>query len=162
MESLRFTYADLNANRVGELSDAQVARLQRIRQRTGLIGLGVVFVMDIIAATLLFFGVTTESVVAQGVGAGVVVCSALMVGYFVRSWMRLGADVRGGAVHKLSGQLERVLKRTGRANVYIVRVEGVDVAVSAYTWQAFAHEQPYHIYRTPYARVLLSAERIEG
>jgi hypothetical protein len=79
---------------------------------------------------------------------------------FGRTWMRLSADMRGGQVEIIAGPMERVIRPTSRVNNYVLRVEGVDFVVRKDLFKLFRHQQPYRLYRSPHARVLLAAEPI--
>lgn len=161
-ETLHFTADDLAANREGRLSDRQRTQLEAVRRRGALLGGLFVVVFDLAAAALLFLALANSSVILNALGVATVVCSAFLVGILVRNWQRVSADMQDDAVETLQGTLERIVKKTGRANVFVLRIGGQDIAVSEAVFRSFLHQTPYVLYRSPRSKVLLSAEQIEA
>lgn len=159
MQLLQFTPDDLALNRDGQLAERQKLALQRRRQRTLLIMAGIIIAAIIAATLLIFFGQVNASGILVIIGAGVTVCAAAISGIFARHVLRISADLQGGKVMAVSGKLERVVKPLNRSvATYILRVGDVEVATSKEVFREFKHEAKYHLYLTPYTRVLLSAE----
>ena len=152
------TSADLEANRQGKLSQAQIERMKHIRQRNTLIAAALFFGL-VLGATILFYvGQVNRSVILFGAGAMMTFINAIMVGRAGRAYMRVGGDLRAGQVEVLAGEVERVLRR-GRANDnYLLRINGAELYVSKDVFTGFRHKAPYRIYRTGISRILLSAE----
>ena len=70
-------------------------------------------------------------------------------------------SLQGKKVLIISGKLERVLKPINRQIVnYMIRVGEVEVFVNKETFAVLQHEQPYTLYRTPYAGILLAIEPV--
>lgn len=158
MPLLGFDAAALAANRQGELSAAQRDRLRRSQRRLIGIGLGAFFGLALAATLSLFTAQTAAAPLMSLVGLLLTLINALLVGLFARQWLRLSADLRGQQVEVLSGQLERVIKATGRMNNFILRIEGHDLAVNKEIFKAFQHQARYRVYRTRHSQLLLSAE----
>ena len=161
-EALRFNADDLAANREGRLSDGQRRQLEGVRQRGALLGGLFVVAFDLAAAAMLFLALVNESAILNALGVATVICSAFLVGIIVRNWLRVSADMGNNAVETISGTLERIVKKIGRANVFVLRIDGQDIAVSEAVFRAFLHQTPYALYRSPRSKVLLSAEQIEA
>jgi hypothetical protein len=157
-EALRFTSGDLAANREGRLSEGQRAQLERVRRRGALLGGLFVVAFDLAAALMLFLALVNGSAILNALGVATVICSAFLVGILVRNWQRVSADMGDDAVETLQGTLERIVKKIGRANVFVLRIGGQDIAVSEAVFRAFLHQTPYMLYRSPRSKVLLSAE----
>ncbi|MCL4255937.1 MAG: hypothetical protein KJ043_19420 [Anaerolineae bacterium] len=160
-QAIGFTDADLVANRDGNLSEAQLFALQKRRSRVIYIGLGAFGVLTILATLFLFMGSKPDnSGILSIIGIGLSICNAFMIGIFFRAWLRLNGDINGGRVLAISGKLERVLKPLNRRVMnYMIRIETVEMYVNKEVFIAFEHEATYTLYRTPYNRTLVSAER---
>jgi hypothetical protein len=158
---LRFTDADLTANRAGNLSDSQTYALNLRKTRLMLIGMGIFFVLAFIATLFIFLGTNpANSGILTLIGIGLTLCNAVMVGSIFRGWLKLNADVSANRVDIIQGNLERVLKPVNRRIItYIIRIQDKETVVSKDVFTAFTHEQSYILYRTPYTGILLSAER---
>lgn len=155
---LKFTDADLHANRNGKLSVTQSAQLKRDKQRIALIGLGLFFVFVLVSTGLIFSGQRSQNDVAFVGGFVLIMANALTVGILGREYMRLDGDQRLGSVDALAGPVERVILRGRRSDRYLLRIEGEDINVNSETLACFEHRARYRIYRTQRAQVLLSAE----
>ena len=163
MRAAGFSVQDLEANRRGRLSERQDYVLRQRRIRTALIGMAVVLVGVFIASGLLFFGSRQQNVILSLVGIGFTLCNAMMAGLFVRHWLRLNGDIRGGVVIATSGTLERVVKPVSRRVVNtMLRVGDVEVFVSKELFEATAHRLPYTLYRAPATGTLLALERVDS
>lgn len=161
MAQLDFTAADLAANREGQLSPRQIERLQRLRRRTALLGGGLVIALIFVATVFLFLGQQGDSQILTLVGIGVTITNVVLMSLVLRSWLRLGEDLQRAQALAISGKVQRVIRASGRrVTHYVLRVGEVSIPVSRDTLKSFEHEAYYRVYRTPFARVLLSAERL--
>ena len=120
MRAMRFSEADLQANRSGELSRVQAERMQRARRRQLIIAVIVFFAFVILATSLLYFGQRNQNQILAMAGALLIVVNAILVGIVGRAFMRLGSDLRAGNIEVLDGDVERVLRR-GRYAVNLTR-----------------------------------------
>jgi len=158
MQPLQFTQDDLTANRDGQLGDNQRARLQALQTRAILIGIGGFFGFALAATIFLFFGSENGLFVMTLIGIFVTFCNAIFVGMFARQYMRLSADLNGGEVEIISGEMERVVKPDGRMNNFLLRINDEEFYVKKDLFRLFRHEVNYNLYRSPHSRVLLAAE----
>lgn len=159
-QQLDFTLHDLDLNRTGRLSDQQTARLRRRRWRTTGIAAAVMLGFIIAASAFIFIGNRSETPIMIFVGIGLTVCSAALMGSFIRFWLRLHHDITTGNVEIISGKLERVLKPVNRrVMTYIIRIGEAEIVVNKETFKAFEHDAHYHLYRAPHSSTLLAAER---
>lgn len=158
MTHLRFTAADLAANRAGEFSEAQEARMRQEQSRLLLLGSGSFIAVVFIATIFLFIGQRNQTLVLSLIGVLLTLANALWVGTLARQWMRLNADLRENRAEVLEGPLERVLRPTRYGQNYLVRLEGHIFAVDKDTFKAFVHDAPYRFYRAPHTHTLLSVE----
>jgi hypothetical protein len=159
-QALDFTADDLAANREGRLSEAQRTRLQKLRQRSALIGVGAVVGLGLMATIILFLGQGNGSLILNLVGIGVTICNAALAGVLVRSWLRLSADINANAVQAISGTITHKLRVTGRSVTYILNVDGEELIVARPIFRAFDEGKGYRLYRTASSRLLLSAEAL--
>ncbi len=156
-EAIGFTADDLTANRDGQLSERQTARL-RARNGLGLI-IGNVLVLALVGGGLW--------IVTQG---GAFVGSLLVMlggGLFVLSRRGRGdyvATVDAGAVTSTQGALKLDTKDyknpNGVTTEYLVTVGAETFVVSRDAYIAFseAPAESFSVYYLPGARILLSAE----
>jgi hypothetical protein len=158
MAPLEFTRADLEANRGGHLGDNQRERLQRLQRRALLVGSAGFVAFALSATTFIYFGQINNSLILSLIGMFLTLLNALFVGIFGRQWMRLQSDLRANSVEVISGTLERVVKASGRANNFMLRVDDSEFYVTKETFNLFRHGQPYHFYRAAHSQVLLAAE----
>ena len=159
MTALGFTTDDINANRQGNLSEPQTARLKKLRRRNLIIGGITFFVIILIATTLIYIGQRNENLILSGVGGLLTVLNAVITGILGRSYMRTSSDLRDGGVEILEGKLERVVKRGKQGDNYMVRIDQAEIYVTKDIFLQLKHEKPYRLYRTRLSGVLLSAER---
>ena len=161
MTALGFSTDDLAANQQGALSEMQVYRLALRRRNAIALGVTLLFAAVLIATTLIFLGSQQDSGILTLLGIAVTLCSAALTGVFSRFWLRLSADLRRGEVMVTEGELVRVVKPVTRRVVNtLIRIDDVEVMVTKEAFDAFDHEHPYRLYRTPYTGILLSAERL--
>jgi hypothetical protein len=160
-QALRFSEADLSANRTGALSESQTALLQTRKSRLMLIGICAFFILAFIATVFIFLGSKPDnSGILTIIGIGLTICNALVVGIIFRQWLKLNADTSAKKVAIITGKLERVLKPLNkRVITYIIRVNGTETVIPKDVFVVFAHGKTYTLYRTPYTGILLSAER---
>ncbi len=161
MRAMRFSEADLQANRSGELSRVQAERMKRARRRQLIIAVIVFFAFVILATSLLYFGQRNQNQILAMAGALLIVVNAILVGIVGRAFMRLGSDLRAGNIEVLDGDVERVLRRGRHGDNYLIRIGGSSLHVTREVFLSFRHEAPYRIYRSAHARLLLSAEAID-
>lgn len=158
MPALQFTDDDLSANRDGQLGANQRARLQSLQTRAILIGTAGFFGFAFIATIFLFFGSENGLMIMTFIGIFITFCNAIFVGMFARQYMRLRADLNGGDIDIISGEMERVIKPDGRMNNFVLRVNEEEFYVKKDLFRLFRHEVNYRLYRSVHSRVLLAAE----
>ena len=156
--ALGFTSSDLEANRRGQLSQAQIERMKTTRQRNTLIAAALFFGLALGATILFYVGQLNRSLILFGAGAMLTLLNAAMVAKAGRAYMRVGGDLRKGEVELLAGDVERVLRRGRMSDAYVLRIESVELFVSKAVFSGFRHLAPYRIYRAAFSRMLLSAE----
>jgi hypothetical protein len=160
--ALGFSREDLDANRAGRQSAAQVTRLRRLRKREmvqGLVSAGIA--AGIIAAWPLF----DTSTISRLFWGGILLLPAALALAFLWSAMQRHRDLQSAAVRTASGPLERVtddLSSTRRRPTFSLRVEGVRLPVPLAVYGAFADGGHYALYHTPHSRLLLSAEPLDA
>ncbi len=161
MRAMRFSAADLQANRLGELSAAQAERLRLARRRQTAIAalafIGLVF----LATGLIYGGQRSQNPILGLAGILLIIVNAILTGSMGRAFMRLGSDLRAGNIEALAGDAERVLRRGRQGDSYLIRIGGDSLPVTRDVFLSFRHEAPYRVYRTAHGRLLLSAEAID-
>jgi hypothetical protein len=167
MTVLKFSADDLEANRAGKLSTAQISRLRSHRQRSIIIGIVAIFVVALIATTFLYWGNEQSSPILTFIGVGVTILNATLVGgVFLRFWMRLNADLRGTSVTSICGETTFTVRMLNkRAALYVIRVENpegfAELDVSRLAFEALRrHKGAYCLYRTSHSGRLLSLEEM--
>jgi len=159
-EALGFNAEDLQANRQGQFSAAQHARLAQ-QQRRALQWGALAFLAFVVLATFfLYIGQTQGAGVAVLVGMGITTLNALSLGLLGRHVMRLRADQQA-EVAMLRGPLERVIRPDRRVGNYALRLQGQEWVVTKEQFKPFEHQATYALYFTRHTRQLLSAERLE-
>lgn len=159
-EALQFTNDDLAANRAGQLSGAQAARLRRNVRRTLTAILAIVFFSILLATVLIFLGQQNGSVVLTLVGIVLTIFNAGVVGFGVQSWARYRIDVGATPVLAQEGEVARTLRLVGRTPLYIVTFQGSRIAVSKDAFNAFGEGTTFRLYRSAGSKTLLSAEKV--
>ncbi len=158
MTAMRFSESDLQANRMGALSSAQMERMNHTRRRQSTLA-ALLFIALVIAATsLIFSGQRHQNQILALAGIVLIILNAILVGIMGRAFMRLGSDLRAGNIEALAGEVERVLRRGRQRDNYLLRIDGNSLYVTRDVFLSIQHEAPYRIYRTTHARLLLSAE----
>jgi len=161
MAALGFDAEDLQANREGQLSSRQVARLRQVQRRQVALA-ALVFLVFVVAATIfLYAGQGQGSQILALAGAALLALNAIFLGAAARSIMRLERDMRAGGVEALAGIAERVLRRGRHSDQFVIRIGGASLQVSRAVFQSFRHECAYRIYRSAGAGTLLSAEALD-
>lgn len=161
MRAMRFTDSDLQSNRQGRLSEAQAERMKSARRRQSAIAAVAFFALVILATGLIYAGQRDQNQILALAGVLMIVVNAILVGLTGRAFMRLGSDLRAGKIEVLAGDVERVLRRGRQGDSYLVRIGGCSLHVTKDIFLSFRHQEPYRIYRTTHARLLLSAEAAE-
>ncbi|MCY3780118.1 MAG: hypothetical protein OXG78_07415 [Chloroflexi bacterium] len=161
MRAMRFNEADLQANRLGELSRAQVERMKRSQRRQCAIAAMLFFTLVILATGLIYAGQRNQNQILDLAGLALIVVNSILLGVMGRAFMRLGSDLRAGSIEVLAGDVERVLRRGRQGDNYLIRIGGSSLHVTREVFLSFRHEASYRIYRSAHARLLLSAEAID-
>ncbi len=159
MTALEFSADDLQENRQARLSEAQLDRLKKLQSRAVMWGVGLFYAFALVATALLFLGQREENTILSFAGVMVTVWNAILVGTFARQWLRFWADLRGDTVRVAEGVLERVVRAYGRANNFVLRVDGQSFSVTQDTFKQFTHETSYKLYYTTHTHILLCAEK---
>ena len=163
IQALGFTPDDLKVNRTGQMSELQHFNLRVQRRRAIASGMGILFIVILIASVLIFIGQKQDSLILKIVGIGITICNAALAGIFFRYWMRLSADINAKEARIISGTLERIIKPVNRHVLnYMIRVSNIEVIISEEAFEVFIHQEKYILYRAPYTGVLLSAEKAEA
>jgi hypothetical protein len=167
MTVLKFSADDLEANRAGKLSAAQINRLQSQRKRLMIIGIIAIIIVALIATTFLYFGSQQSSPILTFIGVGLTILNATMVGgVFLRFWLRLSADLRGTSVTSSCGETTFTVRMLNkRTALYLVRLdtgEGfTELNVPRLVFEALRrHKGTYCFYRAAHSGRLLSAESV--
>lgn len=161
MRAMRFSAADLQANRLGKLSEAQIERMTLARRRQTSIAALAFLALVFLATLLIFGGQRSQNQILALAGILLIIMNAIMVGSMGKAYMRLGSDLRAGNIVALAGCAERVLRRGRQGDSYLIRIGGDSLPVTRDVFLSFCHEAPYRVYRTAHGRLLLSAEAIE-
>jgi len=154
-EALDFRPEELEQNRLGQLSNAQRARLQ---QRAG---------CSLIGGTALVLGLSGIGFWMLALGAWLVAGGLFAIAAVLLMLNRAGrattrTEAATGKVVSLTGEAELEFNDyatpNGRMNEYVVRIKDQAFVVSQEVFAAFEDGDDYTIYYLPAARVLLSAE----
>lgn len=169
MNALKFSDAELKANRAGYLTQAQRLAMQR-RQRwqavfTWSMAAFIAFTMWLVGSSVSDFFVRKMGNI--GLILPLLIFAALMV-MFV--WMafkfqsQTKADLYKGHVSSINGRVQRhtYVVYTGKTayRVYELHVMGEVFRVSGKVYNAFVDDGSYDIFYAPNTRTLLSAERL--
>jgi hypothetical protein len=157
--ALGFTADDLAANRAGQLSAAQDARLRQAWRRQLIVTVSLVIALMFGATFALFFGQRNDSAVLSFIGILLTVINAGVVGLAAQAYLRVNGDRARGGVLATSGAITRTLRVvSGRVTVCVIKLGGDEVIVSKPVFNAFEEGGRYTLYRTPISKTLLSAE----
>lgn len=157
---LNFSADDLAANRAGELSVAQKARLARGWRRTFWVILGLVVGFGLAATILLFLGQRNQSPILSLIGVTITVINAVIVGLGAQSYLRTSSDLRGGRVVTVSGVVSHTIRVSGRVATYVLKIDRQEIVVSKPVFFAVEDAKPYRLYRAPASKTLLAAEPV--
>lgn len=161
-ELLRFSLADLAANRAGTLSDAQRDRLTTQFRRAIAINGALIFFIILAATTLIFFGSQRSNAVLLLVGIALTIFNAGLVGVTAQLVMRYRADTSASPLLVQEGEAKRILRlnpRT-RTSAYIVQVGGSEIRAAKPVFNAFSEHSRYRVYRTAGSKQVLSVEKL--
>lgn len=158
MEALQFGEDDLATNRAGMLSATQVERLRASRRRALLVSAGALIVIALVASGLLFIAEQGGSWVGVLVGIALTLINAVIMARAVQSWLRTEDDLRRGEVEKIEGNVKRTVRVFGRLPVYLLAVNGREVAVGKEVFNAVQDGGYYRLYRARRTGTLLTAE----
>lgn len=159
-EALCFNAEDVQANRQGQLSSAQRARLSQQQRRAVQWGALAFVVFVVLATAFLYLGQVQGAGVATLTGMLITTLNAAAMGLLGRHIMRLRADQQAGVV-TLCGPLERILRPDRRVGNYALRLQGQEWIVTREQFKSFVHEATYAFYVTRHTRQILSVERLE-
>jgi membrane protein YdbS with pleckstrin-like domain len=157
-EALNFSAEDLDANRAGRLSDRQKYRLTRGWRRTLWILIGLVIFLGLAATTMLFVAQRGDSPVLNVIGILLTIINAAIVALGTQSYLHTSSDIKNGRVTIISGIVSHTIRVSGRVATYILKVDNQEVVVSKLVFFAVEDGKPYHFYRVPASKTLLSAE----
>jgi hypothetical protein len=161
MEGLRFTEADLQANRAGQLSDHQRDYLWLDRRKNAILGGVIAVVFTLGTGVMLFYGIQRGNPILQVLGVLLAGCNTGVVGLFGVNWVRSGYDLRTGEVDTVEGEAQHVVRQLGRAQAASIRIgDAVEVPTDVDTFKAFTPGATYRLYRTLHAHRFLSIERV--
>jgi hypothetical protein len=161
-ELLRFSAADLAANRAGQLSEGQRARLKSQFRRALAINSAIILFVVLAATTLIFFGSQNANTVLLLVGIALTIFNAGLMGVTAQTAMRYRADTSATPLLVQEGPAERILRvnpRT-RSSAYIVRVGGSDIRAAKPVFNAFSEHSRYRVYRSAGSKQVLSVEAL--
>ena len=161
MQALRFSEADLDANRAGQLSPAQLERMHEARRRQMVIAALIFLSLVLLATGFIYGGQRSQNQILAVAGWLLIVINAILVGSAGRAFMRYASDMRAGNVEALAGDVERVLRRGRQGDAYLIRIRGQSLRVTREVFLSFQHEAPYRVYRTVREGLLLSAEALD-
>ena len=159
-EVLNFTDEDLQANRAGHLSDAQIERLRAGWRRYLIVGIIALIVIGFFAVLLIFQGQRGESDVLVFIGFALTLINAAIMGLIGQAYIRLSRDLRASSLITTCGTVVHTVKIYNRAATYLLDIEGERLLVPKPVFFAFEDKVPYALYRTAGSKTLLSAERL--
>jgi hypothetical protein len=155
--ALKFTTDELELNRQGSLSEAQVKGMQKVRFAA------VALVVSVIILTLfiiwLFRGLLPLALqVGILISAAVVLAGILQSLY--RGWNNADLDI----TRKRAGQVEGVVstesKTENNVESFVVKIDNIEFPVEKEVFLAFQNGEPYRIYYAWYSKNILSAEQL--
>ena len=160
MAALNFTEADLDANRDGQLSEEQRARLygKRIYWLLAIAGVVVLVFLVNLPGVFVIFGSDdypppADILIFTGLIMG---CIGILAVLYTRSGLRaIAADLQEKTVEAVQGQIK--LEPFGEGSI-MLRVLDRVFSVSDRTGFAFKNGDPYCLYYAPHSKTLLSAE----
>jgi hypothetical protein len=159
-DALHFTDDDLDANRAGQLSDAQRARLRAAFQRSLIVAFIALMGIGLTAAVLIYQGQRSDSLVLSIIGVSLTLVNAAIMGILAQSYIRLSADLRADSLLVTRGIVSHTVRIYSRAASYLLEIQGERLLVPKAVFFAFEDKQSYALYRTRASKTLLSAERL--
>jgi hypothetical protein len=156
--AMRFTEEDLEANRRGLLSEAQLDRFRR--NRTRLLALNGVAFVGLGLASLLciapLFGVDIGVLVAAGF---VALFASIILAFSVKRANTWRSELYSGKAAALEGRVRLDVRPAGNnVATYIVAIDDQKFGVRKDVFLAFKNGDPYRLYYAPQSKTLLSAE----
>lgn len=162
-QTLNFTDADLKANRAGQLSSAQRAKLHSKKRTTHL--LFVLFLITFVTSIL------AERLTADVIASGAVAINPLFftffavlfglgLGYSVLRTFSVRRDLRVGRVVGATGAIKLHMEGK-RAKFGTVSIGKRVFAINRQTYNALEAGAVYILYYALHSEVLLSAEKLE-
>jgi hypothetical protein len=158
-DALHFNDEDIAANRDGRLSADQQVRLRRGFRRILIAGIIGIILIGLAATTLIFLGQQNSATVLVILGIVLTVLNAIIVGFLVRSRLRLQSDLTK-PVRMQDGIVNRTLRISGRSPTYILKFEGDEIIVNKNAFNAFIDGAVYKLYRTAASDTLVAAEMV--
>lgn len=159
-----FDQHDLEANRVGKLTDWQLNRLKAdLRRATAALAI-------LLFGALVVFGGGASIYTSGGQPSGLltaafvmlVVVGILALYYWFRN-QRASADLREQKVSVVEGRVElRAVSSGESSTAYSVRIGEVQFPLKKQEFLAFKNGDPYRVYYAPNSKKLLSAEWLRG
>lgn len=162
MRLLDFDKDDLNANRRGQLSARQQARLRRTRSRATALNVLLLVFIVLCATGALYLAQTRNSIVGLLIGILLTVVNAILMARTLQNWLRVAEDLRTQRVEALSGAVERTVRVVGRAIIYVLKVGGREFIAPKAVFNTVPEGERWHFYRAPRSGTLLSAESNEA
>lgn len=165
MRALGFGWDDLEANRAGALSKRQRRRLMSVRAGQTLMIVGILLVMPLFLAPWLqrvagvLAGVLSPVTGSFLLMSGIALLPLVGIWWAARRLNALNADLEGGTVEALSGQITRLRQPGG---VGLITLGGGRWHVTRRVYDALCDNTRYRLYVSPRARVLLSAEPLDN
>lgn len=161
--ALNFTDDDLEANRAGQLSERQLYRIQSGWRRLLIIGVLALIGIGFVATVLIFLGNQHESPILTVLGLALTLVNALVMGTGVQMRIRMNRDLRQVEESGLlitEGKVKHTLQVIRRSSFYWLEVKDERINVSKTTFFAVEENARYRLYRLPFSKTLLSAEKL--
>jgi hypothetical protein len=160
MAALHFTQADLDANRDGQLSEEQRARLygKRIYWLLAIVGVvAFIFLINLPGVFVVFGSGDYPPPVKLLIFIGFILgCIGILVVLYDRSRLRaIAADLQDKTVEAEQGLIS--LETFGQ-NKMTARINDIEFTLNAEAGLAFKNGDPYCLYYAPHSKTLLSAE----
>lgn len=143
-----FSADDLNANRRGIVTDAQIARLRKLRRQ------GVPLLILAVLAAGLAIGVRND---AAWLSIVMVAFIVLLVAAAIGFWRRFDRESQSPRVASVRGPASKRYF-AGRNRRFFLRVGEVEFSVMVYQYNAVMEGRSYRVYYTPITRTILSLE----
>lgn len=151
--TLQFNEEDLAANRAGELSKGQVARLQSIER----ISAGCLLIT---IAVMLFIGVITALTSSFTLDSPIFFFGVFIAGCAAFVWWKVRSAARVQQIERTSGIISKRIENGEDGDDYAILVEGRKFWVKKPAFDLFEDNATYTLYHLRGEHGLLSAERI--